>query len=223
MSLTAAHGERDQSNSSIIFGDKAIMKLFRRVEPGINPDLEIGRFLAERSEFANTPPLLGAIEYRANGDDPLTLAVAHALVPQAETAWQFALDNLSRYFEEMLTQPMEKWPNSEGLGHRSLWDMAESPPAADSLDNCQRLSQSRRPTRAANRRNARGAGRRHRTPDFAPEPFSHLYQRSLYQSARKLASQNHATVAEAARSTYRRRASNWAGRFSITKNNYSSG
>ncbi len=100
------------------------MKLFRRVEPGENPDLEIGRFFAERSEFANSPPLLGGIEYRSNGNDPYTLAVTHALVPRAETAWHFALDNLSRYFEETMTQPMEKWPKirrigqSVAVGHR---------------------------------------------------------------------------------------------------------
>src|SRR5262249_49536183 len=49
----ASAAKMDQSNSSIIYGDKAIMKLFRRVEPGINPDLEIGRFFAERCEFTN--------------------------------------------------------------------------------------------------------------------------------------------------------------------------
>ncbi|HEY2760165.1 MAG TPA: maltose alpha-D-glucosyltransferase, partial [Pirellulales bacterium] len=55
--MAASAAKMDQSNSSIIYGDKAIMKLFRRVEPGINPDLEIGRFFAERCEFANSPPL----------------------------------------------------------------------------------------------------------------------------------------------------------------------
>ncbi|HEY2762024.1 MAG TPA: alpha-glucosidase C-terminal domain-containing protein, partial [Pirellulales bacterium] len=104
----------DQSNTSIMY-DKAILKLFRRVEPGINPDLEIGECFAERCKFSNTPGLMGAIEYRNDGSEPLTIAVAHQLVPQAETAWQFALDNLSRYFEQILAHSADQWPKSEGL------------------------------------------------------------------------------------------------------------
>jgi len=188
--ITASPARMDQSNSSIIFGDKAIMKLFRRVEPGVNPDLEIGRFFSERSEFANSPPLLGGIEYRSNGYDPFTVAVAHALVPQAETAWQFALDNLSRYFEDILTQPQDKWPKSEGLGNRSLWDLAETMShapveqfASGFLKAAALLGQRTAEMHVA-------LAPKNATPDFMPEPFSQLYQRSLYQSARKLASVN---------------------------------
>jgi maltose alpha-D-glucosyltransferase / alpha-amylase len=186
----ASAAKMDQSNSSIIYGDKAIMKLFRRVEPGVNPDLEIGRFFAERCEFANSPPLLGGIEYRSNGNEPVTLAVTHALIPRAETAWQFALDNLSRYFEEILTQPVEKWPKSEGLGNRSLWDIAESA-AATPVE--QFASGFIKAAALLGQRTAEmhvALASDSATPDFAPEPFSQLYQRSLYQSARKLATQN---------------------------------
>lgn len=180
----------DQSNSSIVFGDKAIMKLFRRVEPGMNPDLEIGRYFAERHEFANSPPLLGAIEYHSNGSDPFTLAVTHALVPRAETAWQFALDNLGRFFEEILTQPLDTWPKPEGLGNRSLWDVAE---ANASLPVEQFASGFMNAAALLGQRTAEmhvALASDSRSPDFAPEPFSQLYQRSLYQSARKLAAVN---------------------------------
>jgi maltose alpha-D-glucosyltransferase/alpha-amylase len=188
--IAASAAKTDQSNSSIIYGDKAIMKLFRRVEPGVNPDLEIGRFFAERCEFLNSPPLLGGIEYRSNGNEPFTLAVTHALIPRAETAWQFALDNLSRYFEEILTQPVEKWPKSEGLGNRSLWDIAESA-AATPVE--QFASGFIKAAALLGQRTAEmhvALASDSATPDFAAEPFSQLYQRSLYQSARKLATQN---------------------------------
>src|SRR5262249_14237516 len=117
----------EQSNTSIIYGDRAIMKLFRRVEPGVNPDLEIGRFFAERSNFSNTPPLLGAIEYRGPVGERHTLAVVNALVPQAETAWQFALENIGRYFEHVLTQHVGDWPRAEALSAKSFWDLAAAP------------------------------------------------------------------------------------------------
>lgn len=166
------------------------MKLFRRVEPGKNPDLEIGQFFAERSKFANSPPLLGGIEYRSNGNDPYTLAVTHALVPRAETAWHFALDHLSRYFEEILTQPIDQWPKFEGLGNRSLWDIAESGATApvEHFASGFMKAASLLGQRTAEMHVALAAD--HASPNFAAEPFSQLYQRSLYQSARKIASQN---------------------------------
>src|SRR5437588_10041299 len=64
----------DQSNSSVVFGDRLIMKLFRKVEPGENPDLEIGRFLSERARFPHIPALCCDLEYRdpRATDEPAT-------------------------------------------------------------------------------------------------------------------------------------------------------
>jgi maltose alpha-D-glucosyltransferase/alpha-amylase len=188
--LTASSVKGEQSNTSVVYGDKVIMKLFRRLEPGVNPDLEIGRFLAQRRDFTNTPPLLGAIEYRPPSGEPLTLAVANSLVPQSETAWQFALDNLGRYFEQVLTQQVDKWPHSEGLGAKSLWDLAESPRSAAVHDFSTGFSQAAAllGQRTAELHQALAAD--NQSPEFLPEPFTQLYQRSLYQSSRKAAAQN---------------------------------
>jgi maltose alpha-D-glucosyltransferase/alpha-amylase len=188
--LTATQVKGEQSNTSIFVGDKAIVKLFRRIEPGLNPDLEIGRYFAKNNAFANTPALLGAIEYRTNGSDPLTLAVMNTLVPQAETAWQFALDNLGRYFEQLLTHPRETWPSSEGFGRTSLWKLTETAvaPAIAELAGGFLHVASVLGTRTAEMHVALAADAD--DPAFAPESFSQLYQRSLYQSARKLAVQN---------------------------------
>src|SRR5205807_690161 len=54
----------EQSNSSVVFGDQLILKLFRRTEQGINPDLEIGQFLTERIGFPHSPSVAGSIQYR---------------------------------------------------------------------------------------------------------------------------------------------------------------
>ena len=63
-SASSAHGV-EQSNTSIVYGDRLILKLFRRLQPGINPDYEIGRQLTERAGFTRVPPVAGAFEYTA--------------------------------------------------------------------------------------------------------------------------------------------------------------
>ena len=62
--LTPSLMNAEQSNSSVVYDKRLVLKIFRRVEPGLNPDLEIGAFLTEKSSFRNVPPLAGYIEYR---------------------------------------------------------------------------------------------------------------------------------------------------------------
>ena len=61
-------GSAEQSNSAIFYGRRFLMKLFRRLEPGLNPDVEIGRFLTEKAAFPRTPKTAGALEYRKSRD-----------------------------------------------------------------------------------------------------------------------------------------------------------
>ena len=80
----------EQSNSSIVFGDRLIMKVFRRVEIGLNPDFELSEFLTEAG-FRNTPAVAGGIVYR-QGKETLALAMLQAFVPNRGDAWKFTLD-----------------------------------------------------------------------------------------------------------------------------------
>ncbi len=75
--------------------------MFRRVEEGINPDLEIGRYLSERTDYHWVAPVVGFIEYRRRGAEPITLGILHRYVPNQGTAWQFTVDHLSQYFERV--------------------------------------------------------------------------------------------------------------------------
>lgn len=84
----------EQSNTSIAVGDALILKLFRRVADGVNPEQEITRFLTERTPFVGTPRLAGDLEYRSSGGTEATLAVAQELVPGARDGWQWALAQL---------------------------------------------------------------------------------------------------------------------------------
>ena len=94
----------EQSNTSIMFGDRFIMKLFRKLESGVNPDIEIGRFLTETAHFPNTPPLAGWIDYRPGRAEGRNLALLQGFVPNQGDAWQFTLAELQRYFEHAATR-----------------------------------------------------------------------------------------------------------------------
>ncbi len=89
----------EQSNTSAIFGDRLIMKLFRRQQPGQNPDVEVGRFLTEEAKFANIPPFGGSIEVRRPEEEPATLALLQGLVQNEGDGWQWTLEELDRYYE----------------------------------------------------------------------------------------------------------------------------
>jgi maltose alpha-D-glucosyltransferase/alpha-amylase len=87
----------EQSNTSIVYGERAILKLFRRLEPGENPDVEISRFLTTRTQFRNTPLLLGVahIEHEAEEDLEPETAVTGMLqrfVAGASDAFEYAVD-----------------------------------------------------------------------------------------------------------------------------------
>ena len=92
--LTARLVRAEQSNSSVIFGRRLIMKIFRRVERGLNPDFEVSDFLT-RQGFANTPALAGALLYRRGDEEPWALAMLQAFVANRGDAWQFTLDWLA--------------------------------------------------------------------------------------------------------------------------------
>ena len=93
----------EQSNTSVIYGDRFILKLFRRLEEGVSPDLEVGRFLTEKG-FQHTPPLAGSLEYH-QGEEPLTLAILQGFVPNEGDAWKYTLNSLSDYFRRVKEQP----------------------------------------------------------------------------------------------------------------------
>jgi maltose alpha-D-glucosyltransferase / alpha-amylase len=174
----------DQSNTSIAFGDRLMLKLIRRLEAGRNPDLELGRFLTERAGFANSAPVAGAISARGLGREPGTVAIVHGFVPNEGDAWSYALDALGDYFEHALARaPQEPAPEPPSP---LAWLPPEPPPddareaVGPLLVNAELLGQ-----RVAELHAALASAPD--DPAFAPEPLTALYQRSLYQSIRSLA------------------------------------
>ncbi|HEX3530042.1 MAG TPA: maltose alpha-D-glucosyltransferase [Thermoanaerobaculia bacterium] len=164
------------------------LKLFHRLEPGINPELEVGRFLTERTTFRHVPRLAGWLEIRPRTPgEASTLGVLQERIPHEGDAWRWTLDALGRYFERAQTG----WGRGEhGMAPvpaETLLELAAREPTADDferlgtyLPSIQLLGE-----RTAEMHIALAASREER--DFAPEPFSELYQRSLYDSLRTLA------------------------------------
>ena len=81
----------EQSNTSIRFGDALILKLFRRVQFGPNPDLEMGWFLTEHSQFRGTPPMVGGLEYRGPSGDTASVALLQRFEANRGDAWATTL------------------------------------------------------------------------------------------------------------------------------------
>jgi maltose alpha-D-glucosyltransferase / alpha-amylase len=91
----------EQSNSSIIYGDRLILKFFRRVEEGINPDLEIGLFLTEKARFPHTPQVAGSFEYHGRDGKKSAQGILQAFVPNQGDAWRHTLGALSEFYDVM--------------------------------------------------------------------------------------------------------------------------
>ena len=86
----------EQSNTSLIFGDVAICKFFRRLEPGENPDVEIARFLTTRTSFRNTPQLMGVLVLEEDGARTVAGMLSRYL-PGSRDAWAHALERVDTY------------------------------------------------------------------------------------------------------------------------------
>jgi maltose alpha-D-glucosyltransferase/alpha-amylase len=173
----------EQSNTSIVYGDQFILKVFRRPDAGINPDLEIGLFLSER-EFPAIPPVKGAIEYRVKGAEPTTLAILTNFIPNEGDAWRYTLEQLGHYYENVLTRNVREV--QAPVPHVHLVELLDADPPELVHEMLGHYLETARLI-------GRHTGELHMTlssdsenPNFAPEGFTKLYQRSLYQSMRTL-------------------------------------
>jgi len=95
----------EQSNTSIIYGNDLILKLFRRLQPGENPDVEIGRFLTETARFPHIAPFLGEIAMTQPGWTKTTLAMLQGLVANQGDGWQWFLERLAKFFASVADLP----------------------------------------------------------------------------------------------------------------------
>ena len=162
----------EQSNSSMLFDNKFFLKLYRKIEDGVNPDVEITRFLTERTEFPNVPAFVGAMEYRRPKAEPTVVCLLQRAVANQGDGWVLTLDAVGRYYERVLARKADLqneiappgtlldeliggvYPEKTMLLGQRTGELHLA--LASSLD----------------------------VPAFRPEPFNTMAQRSVYQNMR---------------------------------------
>jgi maltose alpha-D-glucosyltransferase / alpha-amylase len=95
----------EQSNTSIIYGQQFILKLFRRLQPGENPEVEIGRYLTEVIKFQHVAPFMGEIAITPNNGEKTTTAVLQGLVENERDGWTWFLDQFNSFFAKIASLP----------------------------------------------------------------------------------------------------------------------
>jgi trehalose synthase-fused probable maltokinase len=115
----------EQSNTSVKFGARAILKLYRRFEEGINPDLDVGRVLTMRG-FAHSPALLGSLEYSRPAHEASTVALVQAFVENQGDAWQYTLRELERDLDSVPEARGSNGESAKKAGSHPYINLAET-------------------------------------------------------------------------------------------------
>ncbi len=108
--LEVRRGPGQSSNAVVAIGNRMFLKAYRRLGEGVNPELEVGRFLTTVAKFEHCVPVAGALEYVSASGTPTTLALLQAYVSNQGDGWAFTIDYLQRFFEERRAAPGEAAP-----------------------------------------------------------------------------------------------------------------
>ena len=170
----------EQSNTSIIYEDIYFLKFLRKLDEGINPEREMVRYLSDQKRFDNIPAFAGFIEYRPLKFEPVDICLLELYVVNQGDFWTYSLERVKTFFEQVLSKEKEikivegTVTQQEGEEKPNI-DTIEDFMDRFYLDMVKLLGQR--------------TGEMHlslasdnENPDFKPESFSMLYQRSLYQA-----------------------------------------
>ena len=171
----------EQSNSSVVIGSHAVLKVIRRLHDGINPDLELGRHLGSVG-FDHTAEVLGSLSWDRSGIEA-TLGVLSGFVANEGDSWQYYVDDLGRTLETHVmsgeTVPATPRPTDRstidrlGAATRRVTEVEDFAPFSESLELLGRRTAQMHLALADSHE-----------PAMAPEAFTALSQRSLYQGVR---------------------------------------
>ena len=184
VALAPAVLNAEQSNTSVAYSGRVMLKLYRRLVPGTNPDLEIGRALTAM-KFPYVAPVAGALEYRQGSGEPMTVALAQGFIRNDGDAWQHSLNALDRYF--MRVAKDTRRGREAPTVHTPLLELAqdEYPAAARELiglhlQSAERLGQQTAELHVA-------LSQVPDDPAFTPEPLDAAYRDTRYAAMIQLA------------------------------------
>lgn len=178
----------EQSNTAILYGDRFFMKLFRRLEPGINTDLEVTQFLNEETSFTGTPRLAGSLHYESEtAATGTTLAILQSYTENSGDGWRYTVDSIGRFFDSVLSDTGAAERLLKATPSDSVLSIVERPVPEIAL---QTIGIYLADAEILGRRTAQmhlALASREDIPAFAPEPITPHYQRSIYQHIRSQA------------------------------------
>ena len=185
----------EQNNTSIMYGDRLMFKMYRKLEDGINPEPEILKFLAGKKEFRNVPAYAGRIEYQAGSGKVYDIGVLQTYISCHGDAWRNTLTNLAQFAEHLLShkQDLPKLPATLP----TLLEVVDSGIPDQFRDLVRGLHMEMAlllGRRTAEMHRALSTSSTENT--WRMEEFSTLYQRSIFQSMRGLARRNFQMLAE---------------------------
>jgi maltose alpha-D-glucosyltransferase/alpha-amylase len=189
--LEPSVGRAEQSNTSVAFGDRLMLKLFRRLEAGVNPDIEVGGALTG-ADFEHTPAVGGWLAYRVRGVEPSAVGLLQEYVPNEGDVWEYTLDQIGDYYE-LAAAEEQAAPETPGSSVADILAARNEPPSAIAGATIG-------PYLGVARLLGARTAQLHRAlasvddAAFAPAPFSALYQRSLFQTLRNQSSASFATL-----------------------------
>ena len=168
--LAVKRGPATSSNSLVFFGRRLLFKLFRRLEIGVNPDYEVGRFLTDERHFDRIPPVAGTITYQSKEKSgAYTLGILQALVPNQGDGWGHAVDELGRYYDRAASR---MWgPDPVPPDARPLAELAYASPPLAALET---IGAYLHAAAMLGRRTAEmhlALAAESNDPDFAPQPL----------------------------------------------------
>ncbi|RAW00931.1 maltose alpha-D-glucosyltransferase [Pseudochryseolinea flava] len=174
----------EQSNTSIIYDNKFFLKIFRKVDPSINPDVELSHYLSEYAHFEHIPKFVGTIEWKSNLGNTV-LGMMQEVVDSSSDAWTYMLDRLDAFNEKVLARNDIQLQTEI---HGTLFEPVD-------FDDIPQQMKELIGGDAAELAHLLGirTGEMHKSlangidlPDFRPEDYSLHYQRSLFAGLQSL-------------------------------------
>ena len=175
----------EQSNTSINYANRFFLKLYRRLEGGTNPDVELSRYLTEYTDFKSFPTYVGSLEWTQDKREPLTIGLLLEYVPNESDAWTYMLNAVGRYFAQTMAlkgefeESIELPKSIRNIRPETIPLQVQDLIGSMYIDMAGLLG--------------RRTGELHlalaslvQEPEARPESFSLLYQKSIYQSMRVL-------------------------------------